>query len=63
MQGLKNAILEIFRQGRDSHTLLVPPSRIPHWISKIIFALGFYEFLAMLEGKTRKVLFFWGSIW
>ena len=38
--------------------LLVRPSRIPRWISKIIFALGSYEFLAMLEGKTRKGLFF-----
>ena len=35
--------------------MLVQPSRTPHWISKKI-ALGSYEFLAMLEGKTRKGL-------
>ena len=28
-------------------------SRIPRWISKILFYLGSYEFLAMLEGNTR----------
>ena len=43
---------------RDGCALLVRPSRIPRWISKIIFALGSHEFLAMLEGKTRKGLFF-----
>ena len=36
----------------------VRPSRIPGWISKIDLALGSYEFLAMLEGKTIKGLFF-----
>ena len=29
-------------------------SRIPCWISKNIFVLGSYEFLAMLEDKIRK---------
>jgi hypothetical protein len=59
MQGLKSAILAIFQTGpRDGRALLVRPSRIPCWISKILFALGSYEFLAMLEGKTRKGLFF-----
>ena len=59
MKGLKSAILTIFlRQGRDGRALLVRPSRIPFWISKIIFALGSYEFLVMLECKTRKGLFF-----
>ena len=29
-------------------------SRIPRWISKIIFVLGSYELLAMLEGKIIK---------
>ena len=33
------------------------PFRIPHWIAKF-FVLGFYEFLAMLEGKIRKGPFF-----
>ena len=38
--------------------LLVRPSRIPHRISKIIFILGSYEFLAMLDGKIRETPFF-----
>ena len=58
MQGLKSAILAIFRQGRDGRALLVWPSRIPRWIWKIRFVLGFYEFLAMLEGKSIKDPFF-----
>ena len=33
-------------------------SRIHYKISKILFVLGSYEFLAMLEGKIRKCLFF-----
>ena len=51
---------QFFRLGQDGRALLVQPSRIPRWISKILFDLGSYEFLAMLEGKTRKGLFFWG---
>ena len=31
---------------------------VPHRISKIIFALGADEFLAMPEGKTREAHFF-----
>ena len=42
---------QFFRQGWDGRALLVQPSRIPHRISKIIFALCADEFLAMLEGK------------
>merc|ERR1719278_1567618 len=38
-------------------------STIPHRISKILFVYGFYEFLAMLEGKVREAPFFKGSIW
>ena len=38
--------------------LVVQPSRIPHRISKILFALGANEFLAMLEGKIREAPFF-----
>ena len=53
MQGLKSA-----RQGWDGRALLVQPSRIPHRISKILFALGADEFLAMLEGKIRVTPFF-----
>ena len=49
---------QFFRQGRDGRALLVRPSRIPHRISKIIFALGADEFLAMLEGKIRVTPFF-----
>merc|ERR1739846_85602 len=30
-------------------------STIPHRISKILFVYGFYEFLAMLEGKIREI--------
>jgi len=49
---------QFFRQGRDGRALLVQPSRIPHRISKILFALGADEFLAMLEGKIREAPFF-----
>ena len=41
------------KYARDGSTLLVRPSRIPHRISKILFALGANEFLAILEGKIR----------
>jgi hypothetical protein len=54
---------QFFRQGHDGRALLVQPSRIPHRISKILFALGADEFLAMLEGKIREAPFFKGSIW
>ena len=37
--------------------MAVQPSRIPHRISKINFALGADEFLAMLEGKIREAPF------
>ena len=43
---------QFFRQGRDGH----------HRISKILFALGADEFLAMLEGKIREDPFFYVSI-
>ena len=49
---------QFFRQGRDGHALLVRPSRIPHRISKTLFALGADEFLAMLEVKVREAPFF-----
>jgi hypothetical protein len=49
---------QFLRQGRDGHALLVRPSRIPHRISKILFALGADEFLAMLEGKISEAPFF-----
>ena len=49
---------QFFRQGRDGRALLVQPSKIPQRISKIIFAFGADEFLAMLEGKTREGPFF-----
>ena len=45
---------QIFGKGRDGCALLVRPSRIPHWISKILFVLGSYEFLVMQKGKIRK---------
>ena len=56
--GVKKRYFGNFSEGWDGSALLVHPSRIPCWISKIIFALGSYEFLAILEGKTRKGLFF-----
>jgi len=49
---------QFFRQGWDGRALLVQPSRIPHRISKILFALGADEFLAMLEGRIREAPFF-----
>jgi len=49
---------QFFRQGRSGWALLVRPSRIPHRISKNIFALGADEFLEMLEGKIREAPFF-----
>ena len=49
---------QFFRQGWDGYALLVWPSRIPHRISKILFALGANEFLVMLEVKIRETLFF-----
>ena len=36
---------QFFRQGRDGRALLVQQSRIPHRISKILFALSAGEFL------------------
>ena len=49
---------QFFSQGRDGRALFVRPSRIPHRISKIIFALGADEFLAVQEGKIREAPFF-----
>jgi hypothetical protein len=57
----KVPFLQLFRRGRDDRTL--GPSRIPHRISKIILALGSYDFLAMLEGKIGVTPFFLGLIW
>ena len=49
---------QFFIQGCDGRALLVRPSRIPHRVSKIIFALGADDFLAILEGKIREGPFF-----
>jgi hypothetical protein len=57
MHGSKSAILAIFLSGPGW------PSRITHRISKILFALGTNEFLAMLENKIREAPFFKGPIW
>ena len=54
----KVPLWQFFRQGRVGWALLVGPSRIPHRISKIIFASGADDFLAMLEGKIREGPFF-----
>jgi hypothetical protein len=58
MHGSKSVILAIFQTGPDGLALLVRPSRIPHRISKILFALGLDEFLAVQEGKIREAPFF-----
>jgi hypothetical protein len=57
IQGLKSAIWAIFQNGLG-WPRPVSPARIPHRISKNIFVLGSYEFLAMLEGKIRETPFF-----
>ena len=49
---------QFFRQGHDGRAPLVWLSRIPHRISKILFALGDDRFLVMLEGKIREAPFF-----
>ena len=63
MQGLKSAILAIFQTGPRWPCTVSAALKNPSQISKIIFALGAYEFLAMLEGKIRVTPFFKGSIW
>ena len=57
-------ILAIFQTGPGWHgpALLLRPSRIPHRISKILFALGADEFLAMLDGKIGEGPYFYVSI-
>ena len=49
---------QFFKKGRDGLALILRPSRIPHGISKILFALCADEFLAMLEGTIRDAPFF-----
>ena len=61
MQGLKSAILAVFRMGRDGRALLVRPSRIPHRNFKNLFALGAAESLERVEGKTGEAPFFYRS--
>ena len=56
MQGLKSVIFTICQRGWDDRALLVWPSRIQESLARFkkdLFALGSYEFLAMLKGKTR----------
>ena len=62
-RGYKLPFWQFFREGQDGRALLVRPSRIPHKISKILFASGADDFLPMLEGKIREGPFFKGSIW
>ena len=62
MQGLKSAILAIFQTGPGWPCPVSTALKNTCWITKL-FALGSYEFLAMLEGKIRKGPFFKCSIW
>ena len=54
----KVPVWQFYKQGQDGRALLVRRSRIPHRISKILFAMGADEFLALLEGKIRETPFF-----
>ena len=58
MQGLKSAILAIAQAGLGWPCPFSAALKNPLLNFKIPFALGSYEFLAMLEGKNRKSLFF-----
>ena len=54
MQGLKSAILAIFQRGPGWPCLVSAALKNPLVDLKISFCIGADEFLAMLEGKTRK---------
>ena len=60
MHGSKSAILAIFQTGPGWPCTVSAALKNPLQlrISKILFALGADEFLAMLEGKTREAPFF-----
>jgi hypothetical protein len=63
IQGLKSAILAIFETGLEwplGRVLLVWSLTIPHRISRILFVLCSYEFLAMLEGTNLEQALFLG---
>ena len=51
-------ILDYMQRLKNGPALLVLSSKFSHRISKILFALGVDEFLAMLEGKIREAPFF-----
>ena len=55
MQGLKSAVLTIFRKSQDGQALLVRPSRIPHRDLKEN-VLASYESLERLKGKIGEAL-------
>jgi hypothetical protein len=58
-RGEKVPFWQFFRNGRDGHALLLSTAlKNPSLDFKNSYVLGFYEFLAMLEGKTRKDPFF-----
>ena len=61
-RGQKVPFGQIFRMDWDGYALLVRPSRIPSWISKIIFAESADESLARLKGKIGEGPFFYDSI-
>ena len=59
MQGLKGGILAIFQTGKGWPRSVSTAFKNPLLdFIFFFFALGSFEFLAMLEGKTRKGLFF-----
>ena len=58
MQGLKSAILAIFQRGPGWLCLVSTALENPSVDLKNYFWHG-YEFLAMLQGKSRKGPFFW----
>ena len=49
---------QYFRKGWDGRAQLVQPSKSNHGNRKILFVLGFYQYLERLEGKIRDCISF-----
>ena len=58
MEGWKSVILEIFQTGLEWQCSFSIALKNLSLDLKNILILGSYKFLAMMEGKTRKGLFF-----